>query len=259
MHLQEVMPHAGSLQKAASASRHWKIDDVEASSSHMALVQPLQASYARQGHAFDSAGSESSTYHAAMDASPGENRKTQNKTGGGEGRSATQLSDEASFQCLRDAALGKFRSLAQMNEEIETSIEELANVSLDTVPRQPSVTASFDTCRTTLRRDSSSHIEAMDSSEHDSNVVGDELFRHVDELQEGLSPLKDMDADRSSTCNSTNAGGKRRQVLVSGLLGESGETLKAVHEAMKKVKDVHNSDELMHFEFCGPFWELTEV
>jgi hypothetical protein len=43
------------------------------------------------------------------------------------------------------------------------------------------------------------------------------------------------------------------------LLGESGEVVRSVHEALKEVEDVHCSDELMHFEFFGPFWELSEV
>ena len=29
--------------------------------------------------------------------------------------------------------------------------------------------------------------------------------------------------------------------------------------AMQAVRDVHTTDELMHFEWLGPFWELNEV
>jgi hypothetical protein len=43
------------------------------------------------------------------------------------------------------------------------------------------------------------------------------------------------------------------------LLGESGEAYEAAMHALKKIQDVHTSDELMHFEFWGPFWELSEV
>jgi hypothetical protein len=43
------------------------------------------------------------------------------------------------------------------------------------------------------------------------------------------------------------------------LLGESGEMYDATRQALEKIQDVHASDELMHFEFWGPFWELTEV
>jgi hypothetical protein len=43
------------------------------------------------------------------------------------------------------------------------------------------------------------------------------------------------------------------------LLGESGEMFESAREALAKIQDVHVSDELMHFEFWGPFWELTEV
>lgn len=43
------------------------------------------------------------------------------------------------------------------------------------------------------------------------------------------------------------------------LLGESGEVAMGVQGALQRVRDVHTSDELMHFELLGPFWELTEV
>jgi hypothetical protein len=43
------------------------------------------------------------------------------------------------------------------------------------------------------------------------------------------------------------------------LLGESGEVYEAARQALEKIQDVHVSDELMHFEFWGPFWELTEA
>lgn len=45
----------------------------------------------------------------------------------------------------------------------------------------------------------------------------------------------------------------------SMLLGESGEVVAAMYAALQGVLDVHKSDELMHVEFWGPFWELTEV
>lgn len=43
------------------------------------------------------------------------------------------------------------------------------------------------------------------------------------------------------------------------LLGESGTAYSAVQAAVRSIVDVHESDGLMHFEFVGPFWELTEV
>ena len=50
--------------------------------------------------------------------------------------------------------------------------------------------------------------------------------------------------------------GEGRRAL---LLGESGEVAKAAYDALASVLDVHTSDALMHFEFIGPFEELTEV
>ena len=43
------------------------------------------------------------------------------------------------------------------------------------------------------------------------------------------------------------------------LLGESGEVATLVQGVMQAVRDVHATDELMHFEWLGPFWELNEV
>lgn len=43
------------------------------------------------------------------------------------------------------------------------------------------------------------------------------------------------------------------------LLGESGDMLHTVHEALDAISEVHKSDELMHFEFLKPFGELSEV
>lgn len=42
-------------------------------------------------------------------------------------------------------------------------------------------------------------------------------------------------------------------------LGQSADVTQEVHEALGSVLEVHTSDALMHFEFIGPFWELTEV
>lgn len=50
--------------------------------------------------------------------------------------------------------------------------------------------------------------------------------------------------------------GARKRPL---LLGESAEVTQEMHDALERVLDVHTSDSLMHFEFLGPFWELTEV
>lgn len=43
------------------------------------------------------------------------------------------------------------------------------------------------------------------------------------------------------------------------VLGESGSAYSTVQAAVRDVLDVHQSDGLMHYEFWGPFWELTEV
>jgi hypothetical protein len=85
------------------------------------------------------------------------------------------------------------------------------------------------------------------------------MSHDVDALQERKGPFKDRDDEGTSTCNSTNAGEMRRQALVPRLLGESGQVSKAVHEALKDVEEVHCSDTLMHYEFFGPFWELSEI
>jgi hypothetical protein len=43
------------------------------------------------------------------------------------------------------------------------------------------------------------------------------------------------------------------------LLGERGEVFRAAQAAVEGIRDVNNTDGLMHSEFFGPFWELSEA
>ena len=43
------------------------------------------------------------------------------------------------------------------------------------------------------------------------------------------------------------------------LLGDTGEMMQAAQEALKSIISVSKSDELMHCEFLGLFWEFSEV
>ena len=61
--------------------------------------------------------------------------------------------------------------------------------------------------------------------------------------------------DRYGCCASVTRGTGR----TTSLLGESGDAVGVAQAALARVADAHRSDELMHYEFWGPFWELTEV
>jgi hypothetical protein len=132
-------------------------------------------------------------------------------------------------------------------------------MSLDAVPQKASIPASSDTCPAHLGQESLSFIGATDSSEHDTNTVGQDVVQDLEAMQESVGCLDDRDREGTSTLNSTNAGWMRTKGVETGLLGESGQAIKAAHAALEEIEDVHSSDELMHFELCGPFWELSEV
>jgi hypothetical protein len=175
----------------------------------------------------------------------------------GEGESTGQHSNDSNFQCLHDAIASDFRALVQLNEEIETSIEDLSSVCLDAVPGQPSVPASFENYLARFWRDPSSFREAISSAEHYWNAGGGFADYDLCPIQEGAGHLNYRDRKVACACNLNCIGDMRSRTR--GLLGESGEAVKAAREALKELEVVHSSDELMHFEFCGPFWELSQV
>jgi hypothetical protein len=203
----------------------------------------------------------------------------------GEDESAKQSSSEGYLQSLHDSAETKFIR-AHMNEGIQTAQEDLSKMCLDADDLHPSVHAPSDTCRTRLTLNPSSFVEDIGCSEDDSNTVAEEVTHEIDATQEVVSGLRDRhwegkstwDSPKASgtrrnaigkgllgygevqsTRDSTHAAGKRRKTRRKGLLGENGKVLQAAIAALGEIKDVHTSDELMHFEFCGPFWELSEV
>jgi hypothetical protein len=246
--LQEALPSAGALNQAAFVLQHRKRDDEGARSSqspdvrHPLAVSPTtslpdsallreHASHASgvQGVFLNAAGKKGSIVHEGTDAFPAGSIVEQHKVRTRDSERTGQHPIEGHFQCLHDAEASKYRAMAQLNKEIETSIEDLASLCLDKVPGQPSDPASSESCPARLGHDPSSNREAISFAEHDGITEGEDV------------------EDRMRW--------KRRR----GLLGESGEAIKAVHGALKEIEDVHSSDSLMHFEFCGPFWELSEV
>jgi hypothetical protein len=259
--------------------QHWKLDDVESASSQIAAVKQQQAESASislpshasipREHPQESTrhrsvpnweGNESPSAHAATDDfSQGDQVET-DKMEVGKDESTTEGSNEAYLQSLHDSAERKFlRALVHMNEGIEISQEELSKMCLDADDGHPRVHETSDTCRSHNRRDSSSIIEAMASSVDDSNTDEEEEADDLEATQDGVGGLTDRGGEVQSTWDSKHAAGKRRKARRKGLLGESGKVLQAVVEALGEIKDVHTSDELMHFEFCGPFLELSEV
>jgi hypothetical protein len=269
-----VLPNASTLQKAANATKHWNEDDVGTGSSQIAVfphphavsastrfpssgsqLEDTQHASTRQGTLERSAVNEFSSNLAAKDALPKRGKVEPCKIGAEGSDSTSQLSSQTTTQCLEDAAISRFQALVQSSEGFETSIEELSSTFLDAVPRH-SIAPPTKTHRP---KDSASQSEAISTSQHGSNAVGVFMPHDVDATPEGISGLRDTGDEGTSTCHSSNAGGVRRQAVDKMLLGESGEALKAVHEALQQVEDVQSSDELMHFEFCGPFLELSEV
>jgi hypothetical protein len=226
---------------------------------HVALLPKHgpHASAARQGFPLAADGTEPSNQLEATDTFPNGSMAQQYKISAGDSESTGQQSNEESFQCLHDAAAGKFWALVQLNEEIETAIEELSSMCLDAAPRKPSAPASFESCLTRLRQDPSLCSEAS-STERAHNTEGGLSVHDLHPIQEGAGLLGDRDKQGACTCTCTCANACNSKIM-RGLLGESVDAIKAVHEALKEIEDVHCSDELMHFEFCGPFWELSEV
>jgi hypothetical protein len=276
--LQEALPHNGTLQKAAFLLERWKHDDMGARSLQQAVVKhqhAVPASTSSQSSALqlqdtpdesirrdsvsNSAGKESPTHREAVGDVPKGDKVEPDQMGGGEGESTVQHSNETYFQYLHDTAASRFRTMAQMNEEIQTSIEDLASVCLDEVPLQPNAPASFGACNLGRGQKSASHLEDICCSEHDSNAVGEDVAHDNESMEEGVTRLKDRGREDTSTCSATNAAGLRTKAGKTGLLGESGQVIEEAHEALKELEDVHSSDGLMHFEFFGPFWELSEV
>jgi hypothetical protein len=276
--LQDELPHAGTLRKASYALQKWKHGDAETRSWQIAGTQHpntvtastsppnsalllRHAAHAsdRQELPSDSAGNDSSASLEVAHASQKVSKVERYSMGQGEGESKSQQSNETNLLCMHNATASRFRALCDPTKEIVTSIEQLSSLHLDAGSRQHSVSASSGTCRARLPKGPSSPAEAICSSQHDSNSEGDSLVHDVDYVREGRCPLEGGGSEGTSTCNSTNADGERKHTLATGLLGESGQALKAVHGALKEIEDVHSSDELMHFEFVGPFWELSEV
>jgi hypothetical protein len=218
---------------------------------------------ARQDFISAVAGNEPSNQLEATDAFPDGSLAQHYKISRGGSGNTGQQSDEESFQCIRDAAAGKFRTLVQLNEEIQSSIEKLASLCLDAGPQQPSVAASFESCLARIGQHPSSCCEAITSTEHDCYTEGECGVHDLHPIQEGAGRLEDGSGKPACTCahacNSNIMEGTRGKRMRRGLLGESGKAITAVYEAMREIQDVHSSDELMHFEFCGPFWELSEV
>jgi hypothetical protein len=266
------------LQKAAYPLQCWKRDHEGTRSLQQAVVKhqhavPTSASFQssalqlqgtphaskRQEKSLHLAGNESSSHREAIDDFPKGKKVEPDQMGAGEGESMGQHSNQTDFQCWHDAVAGRFRTLAQREDELQTSIEELASICLDTVPEQPSVPAYFHASRLRDRQESSSHGDGICCSEHDSNAVGEHDAHEDETVREGVSRLKDTGRRETSTCSSRNAVGMRNTAVKAGLLGESGQVIKEAREALKEIEDVHSSDGLMHSEFFGPFWELSEV
>jgi hypothetical protein len=158
----------------------------------------------------------------------------------------------------------------EQNKAVKREIEDLSSLFVDAGP-QPCRGAVSSNCLH-FAQGVSPHLKGDGSAAYRSTG------RHTAELMGGRSGgaeavpqgaagvgVGDRDREqvapsaRASAFNAALNDGADRTDMQIRLLGESGEVMRSVYEALKKIEDVHCSDELMHFEFFGPFWELSEV
>jgi hypothetical protein len=177
------------------------------------------------------------------------------QTGGSDFASNRQHSATDHFPCLRDATASTYQALVMQNNEIDRSIKDLSRVCLDDSEPQGVRLFPAECCHQTFSP--TSPFEVNGATAHGSTADRVVVSALRDAMENDTAEL----ADRISqgTCTPIATDGEKRKETKMGLLGESGEVIKAVHEALKEVEDVQRSDELMHFEFCGPFWELSQV
>lgn len=117
---------------------------------------------------------------------------------------------------------------------------------------QVSTEASKDDSRTqSLPKGSCSFNEMQ---QHLASSASERPF-NFREGEQALGMKADQGACACATCKHCC----RRLCGMTALLGESGDAMHAAQEAVRSITDVHKSDELMHYEFLVPFWELTEV
>jgi hypothetical protein len=248
-------------------TRSWQIEGAQHPDTATPSITPPNSNlllehsvYASTGkdNSLDSAADDSTASLEAVDASP-KGDKVKGYRVAKDSERKSQQSNETDFMCMQHAATSKFWALVDPTEETQTSLEQLSSEHLDAGPWKPSAVASSVSRLASLPEGSSPFAEANCSSQHDSNSEEGSLGYDFDAMRTGIGPPGGGGCEETSTCNSTNVGGTRGKALGTGLLGESGQAIKAIHESLKELEDVHSSDELMHFEFFGPFWELSEV
>jgi hypothetical protein len=160
----------------------------------------------------------------------------------------------APYPCFCDAMANKFQILMQQKIDVVRSIQNLSSLFVDASLRQVQDPMSADVCH--FAQDSAVHVGQASSAGHARHATGESFAQEPDSSQQGMIGGEDQEARQTRTCGSGTSfqAGRKR-----GLLGECGPAIKAAYQVLKEIEDVHCSDELMHFEFCGPFWELSEV
>jgi hypothetical protein len=173
-------------------------------------------------------------------------------TSGSNSTTKRQHSSADHLPCLRDATSSWYQTLIKLNKEIDLCIEDFSSMCLDESDPQGTDIVSAECCHHTACYT----VPLKSKGDTEEDRAADRVVVS-DALENDIVKLGDMEPQSLSAPSTRDRGSMKGSKI--GLLGESGKVIKAAHEALQEVKDVHSSDELMHYEFCGPFWELTEV
>jgi hypothetical protein len=161
------------------------------------------------------------------------------------------------FPCLHDATVSKYRSCLRQDGEMQLAMEHIASLCLDSDTRNHSDSVSSGDSYPA--KDCSASFEGANSTLNGKTATVVAAGGRADLQEGGMVRLQDEGCEGTVTRAPSAPPDSSSKAVEKQLLGESWKTVKAVHEALKEVEDVHRSDELMHFEFFGPFWELSEV
>jgi hypothetical protein len=275
--LQEALPSAEALQESAYLPGHWKHDIVENTILQVAVVQhlhvpsgesslcrnmstPNDVPYASTG--LGSSFEPTENFLPSLTATVALSEDSDEEHFGADGSvpEVEVVSDHLStsqFPSLCAATVNKYQTFQHIPDDFQQIIEDLSSLCVDAGLRQGS--DNVPSGRHHLTNKSSSSFGNISSSEQASAATRVGVGGDSDATEDGTVRREGTECERTHTCNPYMIGGACREAVKNGLLGESGEVIKAVHEALKEIEDVHSSDELMHFEFFGPFWELSEV
>jgi hypothetical protein len=208
----------------------------------------------KQASSIDSTENELSPAPEAQEASIKSGNEEEHTARGSGSESEHPNCSTAPYLCFCEAMVSKVRFLMQQKKDLMRSIDNLSSLFVDAILRQGRDLMPVDACN--FAQDSPLPSVHPSSARHARPATGDKVRQEPDSVQ------KEMDGGGEGERRKTRTRGSSTSFEVGrkrGLLGECGPAIKAAYEVLKEVEDLQSSDELMHFEFCGPFWELSEV